>query len=142
MRLTIVTLAAIALVGCNKAEAPADTNAAEANAATADANADLTATPAAAGVTANGSTPGTYDVTAKDGTKSQTTLLADGTYVDTDAAGKETAKGTWVVTEGKTCFDPEGDEAAMCFTETAPGPDGTFTATPDKGDPVTVKKAG
>jgi hypothetical protein len=141
MRLTIVTLAAIALVGCNKAEAPADTNAAEANAATADANADLTATPAAAGVTANGSTPGTYDVTAKDGTKSQTTLLADGTYVDTDAAGKETAKGTWVVTEGKTCFDPEG-EAAMCFTETAPGADGTFTATPDKGDPVTVKKAG
>ena len=141
MRLTIVTLAAIALIGCNKAEAPADTNAADANAATADANADLTATPAAV-VTANGSAPGTYDVTAKDGTKSQSTLLADGTYVDTDAAGKETSKGTWVVTGGKTCFDPDGDEAAMCFTESAPGADGSFTATPDKGDPVTVKKAG
>ncbi len=50
MRLTIVTLAAIALVSCNQAEAPADTNAADANAAadanvaTADANAAAAAT--------------------------------------------------------------------------------------------------
>ena len=49
MRLTIVTLAAVALVSCNKAEAPADTNAADANAAadanvsTADANAAVAA---------------------------------------------------------------------------------------------------
>ena len=49
MRLTIVTLAAIALVSCNQAEAPADTNTADANAAadanvvTADANATDTA---------------------------------------------------------------------------------------------------
>jgi hypothetical protein len=37
MRLTIITLATIALVSCNQAEAPADTNAAEAN-VEADAN--------------------------------------------------------------------------------------------------------
>ena len=41
--------------------------------------------------------------------------------------------------DGKTCFDPEGVEAAMCYTETAPAGDGSFTATPDEGEPVTVK---
>ncbi|HEX6072253.1 MAG TPA: hypothetical protein VFY95_04520 [Sphingomicrobium sp.] len=131
MRLTICLTAAVALCACSKqAEAPpaADNGAAEMNA------------PAAATmVTANGSTPGTYEVTMKDGTKSKATLMADGTYADTDPKGKET-KGTWNVTGGKTCFDPDGAEGPMCYTESAVGADGSFTATPDKGDPVTVKK--
>ncbi len=129
----LVAAAAAALVGCQK---PADqSNQAESNAATTPAPA-----PAAAPmVTANGSTPGTYEVTDKDGKKSQSVLNADGTYVDTDASGKEVGRGTWNVTDGKTCFDPAGDEAAECFTETAPGADGTFTATSDKRV-VTVKK--
>jgi hypothetical protein len=134
MRLTICLTAALALCACSKqAEAPpsADNNAAEANAAAA--------TPAAAMVTANGSTPGTYEVTHKDGTKGQTVLAADGSYTDTDSKGKAT-KGTWNVTDGKTCFDPDGDEGPTCYTETAVGADGTFTATSDKGDTVTVKK--
>ena len=49
MRLTIVALTALALVACNKAEAPAETNVADAN-ATADLNAvdaNAAATPAA-----------------------------------------------------------------------------------------------
>jgi hypothetical protein len=46
------------------------------------------------------------------------------------------------VADGKTCFDPDGDEGPTCYTETAVGADGSFTATPDKGDPVTVKKIG
>jgi hypothetical protein len=90
-------------------------------------------------VTANGSTPGTFEVTMKDGKKGQSVLNADGTYVDKDASGKETAHGTWNVTNGKTCFDPAGNEGPECFTETAVGADGTFTATSDKRV-VTVKK--
>jgi opacity protein-like surface antigen len=127
----LVTAAAAALYGCNQAAK----------------NSDKAAAPAAANevapaamMTANGSTPGTFEVTAKDGTKSQSILRADGTYSDMDASGKETAKGTWNVTGGKTCFDPEGNKGADCYAETPVGADGSFTATSDKGEVVTVKK--
>jgi hypothetical protein len=95
---------------------------------------------AASMVTANGSKPGAYEVTDSDGTVSRTVLNADGTYTDTAADGSVVAEGTWTVTDGKTCFAPstEGVEA-MCFTETAPATDGSFTATPDNGEPVTVR---
>jgi len=131
-KLLLVAVATAALVGCQK---PA--NQSEANASNTSATTPAP-TPAAM-VTANGSTPGTYEVTMKDGTKSKAVLNADGTYVDTDPKGKET-KGTWNVTGGKTCFDPEGNEGPSCYSETPVGADGSFTATPDKGDPVTVKK--
>jgi hypothetical protein len=128
-----------ALAACGQKQEPAaseDTNAtvAEADANAADAN-------AAGMVTANGSLPGTYEVTMKDGSKGQSTLNPDGTYVDKDSDGSE-SKGTWNVAGGKTCFDPEGDEGPTCYTETSTAADGSFTATPDKGDPVTVKKIG
>lgn len=89
---------------------------------------------------ANGSAPGTYEVVAADGTVGTTVLNADGTYADTDADGNLVAEGTWAVADGKTCFTPttEGAEA-MCFAETAPAEDGSFTATPDSGEPVTVR---
>lgn len=95
---------------------------------------------AAAPTVANGSAPGTYEATAPDGTVMTTVINADGTYTDTAADGTLVAEGTWAVTDGKTCFTPttEGVEA-MCFTESAPAEDGSFTATPDKGDPVTVR---
>src|SRR4051812_42889496 len=112
----VIAAAAAALTGCQKA--PDASN--EAAAAPAASN---SATPAAM-VTANGSGPGTYEVTAKDGTKSQSVLNADGTYVDTDASGKETGRGTWNVTNGKTCFDPAGNEGPECFAETAVSADG------------------
>jgi hypothetical protein len=91
---------------------------------------------------ANGSPPGVYEATAPDGTVTTTTLNADGTYTDVDAEGTTVAAGTWAVTDGKTCFSPttEGAEA-MCYTESAPAEDGSFTATPDEGDPVTVRPA-
>ena len=75
-------------------------------------------------------------------TTSALTINEDGTYSDTAADGTVIAEGTWAVTDGKTCFTPntEGEEA-MCYTETAPGADGSFTATPDSGDPVTVRPA-
>ena len=120
----IVALAGSALAACQQQPAPE-------------------ATPtetAAAPVTANGSPAGAYDATGPDGTVTTTTLNADGSYTDADADGKVTAEGTWAVTDGKTCFSPttEGVEA-QCYPETAPAADGSFTATPDKGDAVTVK---
>jgi hypothetical protein len=119
-----------ALAACSQKQEPAaseDSNAVDSN--------------VAAMATANGSAPGTYEVTMKDGSKAQSILNADGTYVDKDSDGTE-SKGTWSLASGKTCFDPEGDEGPTCYTETATAADGTFTATPDKGDPVTVRKIG
>ena len=90
-------------------------------------------------VTANGSKPGIYEVKHADRTVSRTVLNADGTYRDLAANGKITAKGKWTVTDGKTCFAPSAKGAkGMCFKEAAPGKNGSFTATPDKGKPVTV----
>ena len=98
---------------------------------------------AAVGVTAaNGSPAGAYEATAADGTVTTTTLNADGTYTDVDAAGATVAEGTWAVTDGKTCFMPTTEGVTpMCYTESAPAADGSFTATPDEGEPVTVKPA-
>lgn len=89
---------------------------------------------------ANGTPVGTFAVTNADGTEATAVINADGTYSDSDADGKLIEEGTWAVVDGKTCFTPttEGREA-MCFTESAPGDDGSFTATPDVGDPVTVR---
>ena len=101
----------------------------------------VAAEPAAV-TAANGSPAGAYEATAPDGTVTTTTLNADGTYTDVDAEGATVAEGTWAVTDGKTCFTPttEGVDA-MCYTETAPAADGSFTATPDEGDAVTVRPA-
>lgn len=90
---------------------------------------------------ANGTPAGTFEVTAADGTAGGTSVInADGTYTDSDADGKLVAEGTWAVVDGKTCFTPKTEgQKPMCFTETAPAEDGSFTATPDEGDPVTVR---
>ena len=103
---------------------------------------ETAATEAPALTSANGSPAGVYEATAADGTVTTSTLNADGTYTDVDAKGATVAEGTWAVTDGKTCFMPttEGVEA-MCYAETPPAADGSFTATPDKGDPVTVRPA-
>lgn len=91
---------------------------------------------------ANGTPVGTFAVTNADGTAGTTVINADGTYTDTDSEGNLVAEGTWAVVEGKTCFTPttEGQDP-MCYTESAPAEDGSFTATPDEGDPVTVRPA-
>jgi hypothetical protein len=93
-------------------------------------------------VTANGSKPGAYDVKHADGTVTRTILNANGTYRDLTAKGKLDGTGKWSVTHGKMCFAPskKGDQA-MCFKESPPAKDGSFTATPDKGKPVTVSPA-
>ena len=137
MRKLILIAGFAALVACGQKQEPAATE--DTNATVAEADSNAADTNAAAMVTANGSLPGTYEVTMKDGSKGQTTLSADGSYVDKNPNGTET-KGTWNVAGDKTCFDPEGDEGPTCYSESETAADGTFTATPDKGDPVTVKK--
>lgn len=105
------------------------------------AAADTATAPAteAAATVANGTQVGMFEVTMKDGSTITADIKADGTYSDMDASGKVTASGKWAVKDGKTCFMPDGKDEE-CWTETAPGPDGSFTATPVKGgDPVTVK---
>ena len=83
-------------------------------------------------------TAGTYDVTNPDGSKGTTTLNADGTYVDHDAAGKEMAKGKYAMKDGKTCFMPDGGKED-CYTESTRAADGSFTATDAKGAVTKVK---
>lgn len=104
------------------AAAPAATESAAAN------------TPAAVETPA----PGKYDVVGPDGSKGVTTLNADGTYVDADDKGKELAKGTWAIKDGKTCFSPTG-KLDECYLESARNPDGSFTATDAKGGVTQVK---
>ncbi|KQZ61358.1 hypothetical protein ASD67_19205 [Sphingopyxis sp. Root1497] len=96
-----------------------------------------TETAAPAPATDSGTAPGTYDVKMADGTVATTTINADGTYVDTDAKGKQ-VKGLYATHDGKDCFDPEGDAPGMCWAVTKPGADGSFTATADDGTVVTV----
>jgi hypothetical protein len=132
-KLVFVAALGLGLASCNNASNDADTATDEAAAPAAEAPAMTSA---------NGSGPGVYEVTAKDGTVTQTELMADGTYADHGADGAVTATGKWRVVDGKTCFDPEGDEAATCYAESAPDAEGKFTATPDKGDAVTVRSVG
>lgn len=96
--------------------------------------------PAPEGVVANGSPAGAYDVTNADGTTMTANINADGTYSDVAADGTVVEEGTYAVVDGKTCFTPTTEGATpMCFTESERAEDGSFTATPDEGDPVTVK---
>ena len=99
------------------------------------------ASTAAAPIPTSNASPGTYEVTAADGTKTTSVLNDDHTYVDKQG-GQETEAGSWTIVGGKTCFTPsEGANAvARCYTDGPIGADGTFTATPDQGDPIKVKK--
>jgi hypothetical protein len=84
-------------------------------------------------------TVGTYEVTAADGTTFTAAVNADGTYADTGADGVVFESGTWTETDGKTCFTAtDGD--VDCYTIGEPAEDGSVVATPDEGDPITIKK--
>jgi len=128
MRKLAFVASVVVLAACSQ---PAPEPAAEETAA---------AEPAAAGAVANGSPAGVYEVTAKDGTVATANINADGTYSDVAADGTVTEEGTYAVVDGKTCFTPTTEGAKpMCFTESKRAEDGSFTATPDEGDAVTVK---
>ncbi|WP_369025150.1 hypothetical protein [Qipengyuania sp. RANM35] len=131
MRKLIMLAGAVALAACSQ-EPAEDTATTEAPVEEA----------APAGAVANGSPAGVYEVTNADGSKMTANINADGTYSDVAADGTVAEEGTYAVVDGKTCFTPTTEGAKpMCFTESAPGDDGSFTATPDEGDPVTVRPA-
>jgi uncharacterized cupin superfamily protein len=120
MKKLAILLAATAFAGCSSEPAP-----------------EPSPTPSATATVS--STVGTYDVTAADGTKFTAAINADGTYADTAADGAVQESGTWAETDGKTCFTPTEGEV-QCYTLGEPAEDGSVVATPDKGDPVTIKK--
>ena len=114
-----------ALAACSQGEAPAEQ---ETVAATEEAPAE-------------DSMAGTYDVTASDGSVSTTTIDADGNYVTTSADGTETERGTMVQTNGQSCFNSaEEGSAPDCWTDGEPAADGSWVATSDAGETVTVMK--
>lgn len=90
---------------------------------------------------AEDSMAGSYDVTASDGSVSTTTIDADGNYVTTSADGTETERGTMVQTNGQTCFNSAVEGSAPdCWTDGEPAADGSWVATSDAGETVTVMK--
>lgn len=89
------------------------------------------------------SSAGSYDIALPDGQRMISVLTTGGTYTDS-VNGVVVESGTWEDKDGATCFTPApGSEGEpRCYTNGEPGPDGRYTATPDKGDAVQVKKIG
>jgi hypothetical protein len=129
MRLLVIAASLAVLAACGPA--PKKEPAAE----------ETVAAEPAAMTTANGTVAGTYMVTGPDGSEATSVLNADGTFTDTAADGT-VSEGTWAVVDGKTCFTAKEEGATPeCWTEAAPGEDGSFTATSDAGATVTVRPA-
>jgi hypothetical protein len=129
MRLFVIAASLAVLSACGPA--PKKAPAAE----------ETVAAEPAAMTSANGSAAGTYVITAADGSESTSTINADGTFTSPAPDGS-VVEGTWAVVDGKTCFTTKEEGATPeCWTETAPGEDGSFTATSDAGDTVTVRPA-
>lgn len=133
MRSLVLIAATVALAACSQEaeEAPSAAEATETVAAPGDM-------AAATSVAASAEKPGTYMATWADGSTTTTVVNADGTYTDA-MDGNETGHGTWVLKEEKTCFTPEGG-AELCWTDSEPASDGSWTATADDGTEVTVVK--
>jgi len=136
MRLTIVALTALALVACNKAEAPADTNVADTN-ATADANAadaNAVATPAAFQLN---ETSWTY---SRKGKKMQESIDASGNYI-VNSGSEHVDHGTAVMKGDKACFTSamtkEGED---CWTTKPLGIGESMETTSDKGETLNVTR--
>ena len=83
---------------------------------------------------------GTYEFELN-GTPTTAVLMADGMYTDSQD-GKVVEAGLWEERDdGKVCFDPAGDDTpATCFAIGETAEDGSFVATPDQGDPLTIRK--
>jgi len=83
---------------------------------------------------------GTYEFEV-DGKTTTSALMADGTYTDT-VDDEVVESGTWEENaEGQVCFDPTGEDTPVtCFTAGEVAEDGTFVATPNEGEPLTIRK--
>lgn len=81
--------------------------------------------------------PGLYAVGDDTTEYARTRLSADGTYVDMTIEGEEVGGGTWTTRSDMICFDPVGggaDQTERCWTNDAPGEDGSFMSTLVDGD--------
>lgn len=140
MRLTIVTLGALALVACNKTEAPADNAAADMN-ASADVNAvDANAVDANASATAALDLNGSTWTFTDNGENIKESIDENGNYI-ANAGAKHIDHGTYVMKGDKACFTSamtkDGEE---CWT-TAPTEIGqSMETTSDKGRKLTVTR--
>jgi hypothetical protein len=81
--------------------------------------------------------PGTYTHTAN-GHMTISHLESDGSYTDW-VAGELKESGKWAIEDNKTCFTPDKGEK-RCTSDGPMAADGTYTATPDQGQPYTVTK--
>ena len=137
MKKLILLASLAALAACSKPEeatAPPEAAASE----TMPMDAGTASTEAMADP--NAIQPGTYDIVDKDKKSATLTIAADNTYVFTTDKGPQ--KGMVAAKDGKACYDPEGDkDPTMCWTSAKPAADGTWTATSDDGQTVTVKRA-
>lgn len=128
MRIVLVIAAVAALGACSK---PAEEAAAPATTAAA-----AEAAPAAAAIIQAGE----YTFVDKDKKQGTLSIAADNTYSVTWPDGT-TQKGSASEKDGKGCYDPEGDkDATLCWKNDPPAADGTWTATSDDGQVVTVTR--
>ncbi len=131
----LVLLAGIVALAACAGEKPAaeETAAAEAPAA------EAAAAPAEA-MAPDGKAPaGTYEVVDAEKKTATLTLAADNTYTFKTETGE--IKGTVAEKDGKACYDPEGDkDPVVCWTNGKADAAGSWTATSDNGQTVTVKR--
>ncbi|WP_394730772.1 hypothetical protein [Altererythrobacter sp. GH1-8] len=80
--------------------------------------------------------PGDYTVDYGEAT-APFSIDADGNWTSVDEEGNPT-EGTSEIVDGKICFTAAGQEEAECWTNEAPGADGSFSSTSDAGETVTV----
>lgn len=84
-------------------------------------------------------TPGFYETMNSEGTIGGAELMDDGSYRTFDRNGTDTGNGTWTNFGRRSCFDPSGDDPAICYTGEEPDADGRFDATSDGGVVITVR---
>jgi hypothetical protein len=126
MRMIMMFAAVAALGACSK---PAEqATAPESSAAPAEAAAEVIQA-------------GDYTFVDKDKKQGTVSIAADNTYSVTWPDGRS-QKGTVAEKDGKACYDPEGDkDPSMCWKNDPPAADGTWTASSDDGQAVTVTRA-
>lgn len=132
-KISIATAAILLAVvsGCSKSEPAAEASPSAAAAPVAAA----TWTPALPAA-------GAYEVSSIAGEAlGKVTIEADYSYSQTPTKGLAEA-GIVKLTDGKVCFDPSGkDKPTRCYTESVRAPDGSFTATDEKGVVESIKPA-
>ena len=122
-KLVLIAALGLGLAACDNAAEESDDPVTEETAASADEG-----------------MAGTYEFELE-GVPTTAVLTPDGKYTDSQD-GEVVESGVWMErADGKVCFDPEGDDTPeTCFTIGETGSDGAFVATPDEGEPLTIRK--